>query len=120
MEPPDSAPIAEPDRPPHPLTGWEGAAPRGPLSFEDALAACLDLAVVDKQRAYALSYAVLAEGSTGLAAVRRRMVTEVARIGADQELSVALGMELFAYRNAAFMARRRRSDPFDAVPPGGR
>lgn len=52
-------------------------------------------------------------------AERSRLVAAVARVGADQDLSVALGIELFAYRNAELMARRRRYDPFDAVPPGG-
>jgi hypothetical protein len=120
MTPADAAPPADPDRPSRPLTGWEGPAPRGPLTFEGALAAGLDIAVVDKQRAYELSYALLADGPAGLAAVRGRLVAAVARIGADRELPVALGIELFAYRTAAFMARRRQRDPFDAAPPGGR
>jgi hypothetical protein len=92
--PPDAAPIAIPDRLSHPLTRWEGAAPPGPLSFECTLAACIDLAVAGKQRAYELSRAVLADSPDGLATERSRLVAAIARVGADQELTVAVRFEL--------------------------
>ncbi len=84
----------------------------GAMRWEDALEACEELATDDFLAGCALSYAYLDQGPEGLEEIQRELVADVARIDAGAALG-SLGVELLAWKRAAYMARRRR---FDDLP----
>lgn len=65
------------------------------------------LPVVPKQTAYELSYGLLDGGSDPLAEHERSLRAAVAALPPGAALPVNLGRELFAWKNATYMARRR-------------
>jgi len=80
------------------------------MLWGEALEACHALDVRPKQDAYELSYAYLEAGPESLAAIEAELWAEVAALTAGDPLPDALALEVFAWRNAALMACRRRDD----------
>lgn len=82
------------------------------IGWADALEACEEIASDDYLAGCALSYAYLENGPEGLEEIRRELEADLARIAAGEPLG-SLGVELLAWKRAAYMARRRR---FDDLP----
>lgn len=80
------------------------------MLWGEALTACGALDVRPKQAAYELSYAYLEAGPAALAEIEAELWAAVAALPAGAPLPEALALEVFAWKNAAFMGRRRRDD----------
>jgi hypothetical protein len=79
------------------------------MQWEESLVAAERLEVRTKQAAYDLSYQLL-EGGPGLLADRERWLRRaVAARPPGMTLPGALGRDLFAWKNATYMAQRRVS-----------
>jgi hypothetical protein len=91
-------------RPPEPLARPRPAA----MQWGEALLACeRALEVHDKQAAYELSQIWLADGPAALVAREDELRADVAALPAEAALPTDLAGALFAWKNAAYMARRR-------------
>jgi len=78
-----------------------------PMLWGDALQACEGLAFDAKLAAYTLSHTYLEDGPALLAALEASLWETVATLPAGDALPVDLALDIFAWKNAAFMARRR-------------
>jgi hypothetical protein len=87
---------------------------RRPMLWGDALQACEGLAFDAKLAAYTLSQTYLEDGPALLAALEASLWETVATLPAGGALPVDLVLDVFAWKNAAYMARRRRDDD---LPP---
>ncbi len=77
------------------------------MQWEESLVAAERLEVRTKQAAYELSYQLL-DGGPGRLADRQRWLRQaVAALPPGTGLPVALGRDLFAWKNATYMAQRR-------------
>jgi len=77
------------------------------MQWEESLVAAESLEVRTKQAAYELSYHLL-DGGPGRLADRERWLRQaVAALPPGTGLPVALGRDLFAWKNATYMAQRR-------------
>ena len=86
------------------------------MLWGEALNACEALGITAGApgSAYELSYAYLDAGPDALAEIEATLWEDVARLPAGAELPPELGEKLFAWKNAAYMAGRRR--PHDLPP----
>lgn len=85
-----------------------------PMLWGEALNACGALDVRTKHEAYELSYDYLEAGPAALAEIEAELWEAVAALTAGDPLPEALALEVFAWKNAAFMGRRRLDDE---LPP---
>lgn len=96
------------------LAGVPAKADARPMLWGEALNACGALDVRTKQVAYELSYDYLEAGPATLAQLEAELWGDVAALTAGAPLPDALALEVFAWKNAALMARRREDDE---LPP---
>jgi len=85
-----------------------------PMLWGEALETCDALDVRPKLNAYELSYAYLNAGPESLAAIEAELWVEVAVLATGATLPEALAIDIFAWKTAAYMARRRSADD---LPP---
>jgi len=84
------------------------------MLWGEALEACDALDVRPKLNAYELCYAYLNAGPESLAAIEAELWVEVAVLATGATLPEALAIDIFAWKTAAYMARRRSADD---LPP---
>jgi hypothetical protein len=104
-------PAAAPAPPQEPEHAMRGARP---MLWGEALEACDGLDVAAKLAAYELSHAYLENGPVVLAGLEASLWDDVAALSTGAALPAELARDLFAWKTAAYMARRRLSDD---LPP---
>jgi hypothetical protein len=90
-----------------------GTSEPRPMLWGEALQACEGLAWDAKLAAYTLSHTYLEDGPALLAALEASLWETITALHKGEALPVDLALDIFAWKNAAFMARRRRDD----LPP---
>jgi len=106
-------PAVAPEPPQHPSSKRASREPR-PMLWGEALEACDGLDVVAKLAAYELSHVYFEDGPDRLAGLEAMLWDAVAVLPTGGALPDELARELFAWKNAAVMARRCRPDD---LPP---